>query len=481
MPVDDDREAVRLSALGNDREEQAVCLASLSESESWAGDVEAAARHATEAVTVATASGSLRALALAMAARCTTRWTTEPSLDDADEAMRLALASDDVEAIGHACLTRANALESLHRFGERAEEFQRGYARSVEHGFGRQQRTFAAYAAQALMDVARYDEARQLLREALAVPSSGAGGIAARLNSVVLEIYSGDVDAAAHHLSRARELAPDLEASAPHAVMKYHLATGRPDLAVEVADRPFPPQSLVDADAADWTLMLAATATGDVATATDPAVEDRIDFAREALRALLTARAGLGGEMFEPRDEIARTHGIILKAELARAFGDPDEPDLWVPLRAIPDWYGEDWMVTLALLHWAQALARVRAPRRETAVPLRRAHARAVTSGFGLLRRDIEILARNVGVPLEGGLPGQRTGSEDGGVSLTRREHEVLGHLASGRSYAEIADSLFISQKTVSVHVSHILQKSGTSSRAEAAAWAWRHGLVETG
>ena len=62
-------------------------------------------------------------------------------------------------------------------------------------------------------------------------------------------------------------------------------------------------------------------------------------------------------------------------------------------------------------------------------------------------------------------------------AGLTRRESEVLRHLVAGRTYAEIARALFISEKTVSVHVSHLLRKTGTSSRIELADLARRLGL----
>ena len=52
-------------------------------------------------------------------------------------------------------------------------------------------------------------------------------------------------------------------------------------------------------------------------------------------------------------------------------------------------------------------------------------------------------------------------------AGLTSREAEVLRHLVAGRTYAEIAKNLFISEKTVSVHVSNLLRKTGTSSRIE--------------
>jgi DNA-binding NarL/FixJ family response regulator len=53
----------------------------------------------------------------------------------------------------------------------------------------------------------------------------------------------------------------------------------------------------------------------------------------------------------------------------------------------------------------------------------------------------------------------------------------VLRHLVAGRTYAEIARALFISEKTVSVHVSNLLRKTGTSSRIELAELARRLGL----
>jgi DNA-binding CsgD family transcriptional regulator len=60
---------------------------------------------------------------------------------------------------------------------------------------------------------------------------------------------------------------------------------------------------------------------------------------------------------------------------------------------------------------------------------------------------------------------------------LSKRELEVLQLIAQGRTNREIGDRLFISQKTVGVHVGNILAKLGVSGRVEAAAVAIRLGL----
>jgi len=63
--------------------------------------------------------------------------------------------------------------------------------------------------------------------------------------------------------------------------------------------------------------------------------------------------------------------------------------------------------------------------------------------------------------------------------TLTEREREVLGLVASGATNCAIARRLFISPKTASVHVSHILAKLGAETRTEAAAYAHAAGLVQ--
>ena len=62
--------------------------------------------------------------------------------------------------------------------------------------------------------------------------------------------------------------------------------------------------------------------------------------------------------------------------------------------------------------------------------------------------------------------------------SLSKREAQVLRLLAAGRTNRDIAEALFISEKTVARHVSNIFDKVGVSSRTGAAAWAYQHHLI---
>lgn len=62
---------------------------------------------------------------------------------------------------------------------------------------------------------------------------------------------------------------------------------------------------------------------------------------------------------------------------------------------------------------------------------------------------------------------------------LTQRELDVLRMIAKGRSNQEIADALFIGQKTVKTHVSNILSKLQVSDRTQAAVYALKNGWFE--
>ena len=61
---------------------------------------------------------------------------------------------------------------------------------------------------------------------------------------------------------------------------------------------------------------------------------------------------------------------------------------------------------------------------------------------------------------------------------LTRREREVLQHIARGYTYREVGDQLFISTKTVENHMSAVLRKLQLSNRRELTQWAQDRDLI---
>jgi DNA-binding CsgD family transcriptional regulator len=99
---------------------------------------------------------------------------------------------------------------------------------------------------------------------------------------------------------------------------------------------------------------------------------------------------------------------------------------------------------------------------------------------FARLAARLEIESVDA-VMKEHGLTTRTTRSIAGGAgALTPREREVLILIAQGKSNREIAEELFISQKTTEIHVGHILSKLGCTSRTQAATLALAHGLVVT-
>lgn len=79
------------------------------------------------------------------------------------------------------------------------------------------------------------------------------------------------------------------------------------------------------------------------------------------------------------------------------------------------------------------------------------------------------------------GAPTRESSTRQRSDGLSPRELEVLGLVATGRTNRQVADQLIISEKTVARHLSNIFAKLELSSRTEAAAYAFEHGLTSRG
>ena len=102
----------------------------------------------------------------------------------------------------------------------------------------------------------------------------------------------------------------------------------------------------------------------------------------------------------------------------------------------------------------------------------------SIQLGAKPLERDIRRLAGHARMPLASPLGDAEHSNQQSGGSLTPREQEVLQLLAQGMTNLQIGRTLFMSPRTASVHVSHILAKLGAANRTEVAAVAHGQGLI---
>jgi len=158
------------------------------------------------------------------------------------------------------------------------------------------------------------------------------------------------------------------------------------------------------------------------------------------------------------------------EAEWRRAKGDND-PAAW---QAVVDAFGEGFVYETARARWRLAEALAESGDRDTASQV---WALASKVADDLRAAPLQAVLADLGRRARIGGTARGAGARGPLAGLTDREREVLRLLATGTSNKEIGAELFISPKTVSVHVSNILAKLGAASRTEAAAIAHREGV----
>jgi ATP/maltotriose-dependent transcriptional regulator MalT len=395
------------------------------------------------------------------------------------DAMRSALAraeadSEDLLA-ARACINLSHALCGIGRHRESSEMATRGLDVVSRLGL---KRTYSPILigniADARIHLGDLEGADELLTRAIAIGGLNAGGVEhVGVMAAIVAFMRGNLDAAddllretvatsAGGVTLPQNRLPILQLRCALALARGDAASAL-DLALPEVRAPsagghvryYWPLYVIAAEAA-VVLTRQAGRAGDAR----PANADR------ALS--LIAAAASGATVAGASAEAWSAH---VSALLATADGRASSEE-WVAVATAYSKVEEPFPQGFALLRAASAAAE-NGGRREAAELVREADACAERIGPGLLRTATDASARRLGVELGG----VRNGSDEAPYGLTERELEVLRRVAAGRSNKQIAEELYISPKTVSVHVSNFLAKLGVSSRGEAAAFAHANGL----
>lgn len=449
--------------------EHVQALARHAHAELW-NEMHSAVPHAAAAVRMARRTGSAEALAWALAVRSQTPpW--DRALADATDSLALAREVGDPVLLSWATVATANRLDVLGHDTEAAELLLTTFRTLADDGSIHDGMfSGVSWGTLVLLDLGRWREVRELLRLLLSHRLAPGPGAVTRGVAALLALRTGDASAARTHLARARELHP----STPRPgellgviELEAHAALGEQRRALELAAQMMPAQARLDPGGADEFLVIAARAAADLAE--QPGCRD----AAVALLDRVESERCRDVPWFEPsgpEDLIHPARGCLFAAERARCHGATETATRWRQAVDTCQAAGLVWHEALASYRLARALLGERRSRSDAASALRHAARLAGELGAGPILRDVEELALQAHISLAEPEAHADTSERDGVISsLTSREREVLSHLVAGRTYAEIAQALFISEKTVSVHVSNLLRKTGTRSRLEVA------------
>jgi DNA-binding CsgD family transcriptional regulator len=166
-----------------------------------------------------------------------------------------------------------------------------------------------------------------------------------------------------------------------------------------------------------------------------------------------------GGQLLaEPAAFVAMAH-----AEARELNGGP-QPGAWQAAAQAWDHCGDQYWAAVCKFRTADAILRTKGDRGVAARIAAEALAVARSLGAAPLAADLELLNRR-GRLTAGPIPEDPRHR----LGLTPREAEVLDFLVEGRTNRHIGEAMFISEKTVSVHVTNLLRKLGVATRTEAA------------
>jgi DNA-binding CsgD family transcriptional regulator/tetratricopeptide (TPR) repeat protein len=519
--------------------ERATVLAALAQVKMLDGTFSDAERLAREAIEIASACGPAAATQLVHATTTlgvSLGWGDDPEAGVAllREAREMAAAAGDHDELFRVYANLTTVLDLVGRREEAVEVAFEGIEATRQAGLEAAYGNFLrGNAADSLFLLGRWQESHALSATALEWSPAGVAFVNSVDSLAIVEIETRAGEYAGRLLG---QLLLELETvrEAQHAVPVYRAAASfalwRNDHidARRAAERGW---ELVR-DSEDWSLIAKMAAT--VVEVDAAAVVDAR--ARHDLAGIANARSRSTLVLDEAEAAVhasgvsasigsrAEADAFLLTAKAYRGRIDGhDDPASWAAVRDAWQAIHRPYQVARACWREAEALLASREGRSARArarEPLQRAAAIGIELAARPMLREVRELARRALIPVPDtidallaesepfldamtsagaghdgngssgdgarpvpsavvrGVVGEPTATRQDTFGLSRREHEVLALIAEGRTNREIGERLFISQKTVGVHVGNILAKLGVSGRVEAAAVAIRLSLA---
>lgn len=439
-----------------------------------------AAEHCRAALAVATAVGEAASWVTIHASRVLGAVLSERGLDEeavalCRQAHQRALADSDPErhlAAIYLVMVLANAGRDDEAVPLALDAMADAQRAGVSTSFGMY---LAAMAAECMIHVGRWDEADTLLRlQPAADDAIPVTALRLRLAQAWLAGRRGDHDTAASLLDRCESMDADVYHRLLTVFRRGEAALDRGDWATAAASAMRGRAVVTSENASVSVRLLWVDIASQVELLLDAlARRENVDAGVERDR-LLAEIAILRRQLTDIGVSRSSEAFLQLAAAEAHRLTPVGSAERWAEVAHTWTSLQRPWRAAQARLR--QAEAAVDAGDVGTAqLALRSAHAVAGDLRAEPLTTAVERLAARTRLRLEAAPAAAGTDSGPApSLGLTSREAEVLSLVSLGYSNREIGERLFVSGKTVSVHVSNILRKLGVTTRVEAAAVAQR-------
>jgi DNA-binding CsgD family transcriptional regulator/tetratricopeptide (TPR) repeat protein len=435
-------------------------------------DANARAREALEMAEVDGSTADLVRASAALGFSAAFREDPDAGLAVIRHAVDIAERSGHPDDIGCAYLHLAELLTGpLNNLEEGVLVARRGAEKLAGMGVGRTYQTrLLAIAAKGLFRVGQWAEADQVLQDAMRHRPSGADAVELLLARCQLWVGFGDVEAANRDLDAvatvlagggARHVLPMLTLRAGLAMWQGRHAEAR--AAVQRGLTETRSDDLVLLGVLAWHGLRAEAEAHSAGGEVDPGAVRR-------LKVVVDRMAAGVGNAAVPVRAVIDGYLDLCAAELSR-IEDRHDPEVWARAAAVWDRRKQPYPAAYSRLRLAEASFARKARRTAATSAIRQAYATARAMGAKPFAAEITTIASRARVTLtsdDDAMPMPGTAPDDELGGLTGREREVLAALAEGLTNREIGQRLFISERTVGVHVGHIFDKLQVRTRVQA-------------